>query len=112
MKGLRRLNWDDRAVVLAKRLIPDLPSWLNPPTTEKRWMMLWACISQELAEKEREFGWGPGRHEGSVNKKLAETDNPQTLYKRRVRKRQRLETLAEPESTVAQDVPSANRTGD
>jgi hypothetical protein len=89
MKGLRRLSWDDRALVLAKRLIPDLPSWLDPPTTDRHRMMLWACIGQGLAEKEREFGWGGGRREGSVNKKLAETANAQTRYKRRYRAKRR-----------------------
>jgi hypothetical protein len=92
----RGTPWDDRAPVLAKRLIPDLPSWLDPPTSEKQWMMLWAAIGMELAEKEPEFGWGPGRHLGSVNKEpLAYTENAQTRYKRRVRDKQRRKTLSE-----------------
>ena len=31
---------------LAKRLIPDLPPWLDPPTTDKHWMMLRACLGR------------------------------------------------------------------
>ena len=59
---------DDRAITLAKRLIPDLPSWLNPPASEKHWMMLWAAIGEELAEKEPEFRFPLGRPPGSRNK--------------------------------------------
>jgi hypothetical protein len=79
--------YDDRALALAKRLIPDLPSWLNPPTSEKRWMILWAAIGMELAEKESEFGWGPGRRPGSKNKQLALSPLPDALRKRRQRQR-------------------------
>jgi hypothetical protein len=66
----RGTSWDDRALVLAKRLIPDLPAWLDPPKSDKHRMMLWAVIGQELAEKEPEFAWGPGRRPGSRNKLL------------------------------------------
>jgi len=57
--------YDDRALALTQRLIQDLPHWLNPPASEKQWMILWAAIGMELAEKEPEFGWGPGRRPGS-----------------------------------------------
>jgi hypothetical protein len=90
MRKFEGLGWDGRAVVLAKRLIPDdPPSWLDPPKTEKHWIMLWACIGQELAEKEPEFTWGRGRHPGSRNKKLAPTTNAGTLYKRKARDKER-----------------------
>jgi hypothetical protein len=90
MKGLRRLSYDDRVLVVAKRLILDLPPWLNPPTSPHSQMTLMAAIGLELIEKEPEFGWGGGRHVGSVNKELAETSNPKTLYKRRKRELERL----------------------
>jgi hypothetical protein len=64
----RGTPWDDRALVLAKRLIPDLPPWLDPPTSQHSWMTLWAAIGQELAEKEPEFAWGRGRRPGSKSK--------------------------------------------
>jgi hypothetical protein len=93
----RGTSWDDRAWVLAKRLIPDLPPRLDPPKSQHSWMALWAAIGMELAEKEPEFGWGPGRHEGSVNKKLAETKDPQVRYKRQYREKKRREMLAKSE---------------
>ena len=58
---LRGTPYDERALALARRLIPELPLWLNPPRSEKHWIMLWACIGQELAEAQPEFGWGRGR---------------------------------------------------
>jgi hypothetical protein len=101
MRKFDGLSWDERAVVLAKRLIPDLPSWLDSPKTEKHWIMLWACIGQELAEKEPEFTWGRGRHLGSLNKKLPTTTNPQTLYKRRYRDSQRAKAAKAAKKTAA-----------
>jgi hypothetical protein len=89
MKGLRRLSFNDRALALAKRLIPDLPPRFDPPKSEHSWMTLWAAIGQELAMKEPEFGWGGGRHAGSMNKKLADTKDKQVLYKRRIRAEKR-----------------------
>ena len=64
----RGTPWDVRALALAKRLIPDLPPWLDPPTTDKHWMMLWACLGQELVEKEPEFLWGRGRRLNSKSR--------------------------------------------
>jgi hypothetical protein len=73
-------------------LIPDLPPWLNPPTSKEHWMMLWASIGQELAEKEPEFSWGPGRRPGSKSQKprlLAQTVSDAAKRKRRERERKR-----------------------
>jgi hypothetical protein len=78
-------------LALAKRLIPDLP--LNPPTSEKHWMMLWAAIGMELAESEREFGWGPGRRPGSKNKQLALSPTSDAARKRRQRQRRALRLI-------------------
>jgi hypothetical protein len=77
--------YDERALVLAKRLIGDLPSWLNPPTSEKRWMILWAVIGMELAEKEPEFGWGPGRRLGSKSTFQQKVVTPAAIRQRRSR---------------------------
>jgi hypothetical protein len=81
----RGAPWDERALALARRLIPDLPQWLNPPTSEKHWMMLWASIGQELAEKEPEFAWGRGRKIGSKSRVQQAIVTPGAIRKRRSR---------------------------
>jgi hypothetical protein len=60
-----------------------VPPGSPEPTTLRQ---VWAVVGMFIAEtQEPEFGWGPGRHEGSVNKKLAETKDPQVRYKRQYR---------------------------
>jgi hypothetical protein len=86
----RGTPYDERTLALARRLVPELPLWLNPPRSEKHRMMLWAVIGMELAEKEPEFGWGPGRRPGSSNKELAPTSSKDVLRKRRQRLAKRL----------------------
>jgi hypothetical protein len=81
----RGAPYDERALALAKRLIPDLPPWLNPPASEKRWMILWAAIGMELAEKEPEFGWGPGRRPGSKSAFQQKIVTPAAVRQRRSR---------------------------
>jgi hypothetical protein len=81
VKGLRRLSWDERGIRLARRLGFEPP----PSPSATQLIRMWALIGMELAEKEPEFGWGGGRRIGSANKKLAHTDNPKTLYKRKKR---------------------------
>jgi hypothetical protein len=90
----RGTPWDDRAVVLAQRLLFPLPSWLNPPRTEEHWMMLWAAIGQELAVQEPEFGWGKGRKPGSRNRKLQTANlEPSTIRVRRFRAKRRVTNI-------------------
>jgi hypothetical protein len=79
------MSWDERTLALARRLIPDLPPWLDPPKSDKHWMMLWASIGQELAEKEPEFAWGKGRRPGSKSSRLATNITPAGIRKRRSR---------------------------
>jgi hypothetical protein len=79
----RGTPYDERAVILARRLIADLPSSLNPPTSEKQWMILWASIGQELAEKEPEFLWGPGRRPS--NRSYSLSPNKDAIRQRRHR---------------------------
>ena len=89
----RDKSYDERAIALAIRL-----GLIDPPTgpiseiTEPGWKRLWFAIGQELADKEPEFQWGPGRRPGSKSKKprlLSDNVSPDTIRKRRSRQKKR-----------------------
>ena len=54
----RSASYDERMLALAKRLGYKVPA---PPLSATQWIRLWAYVGTELADKEPEFGPGPGR---------------------------------------------------
>jgi hypothetical protein len=81
-KAPRDAAFEDRAVLLAKRLGIPVPENRTP----RSMIRMWAMIGDTLAENEPEFRWGAGRPKGSKSKQLAPV-GPDGARKRRWREK-------------------------